>query len=112
MKRPVFRLCLGLMGAAAMLAGPAIAQLRDVKEKISGNDVNEGIQKSLPEEIGAGRGNLTTQGSSLYIVARDPFRSIRRGRQLFQRKFLPSQGQNGRDKSKLSRCCSAARKAS
>jgi mono/diheme cytochrome c family protein len=31
--------------------------------------------------------------SSIYIINRDPFRSIRRGRQLFQRKFTQAQGQ-------------------
>jgi len=34
-----------------------------------------------------------TPDSSAFIIARDPFRAIRRGRQLFQRKFLRSQGQ-------------------
>jgi hypothetical protein len=34
-----------------------------------------------------------TSDSSSFIIARDPFRAIRRGRQLFQRKFLRSQGQ-------------------
>jgi mono/diheme cytochrome c family protein len=90
---------LALALAAGAVAPLATAQLRDVKEKISGNTVNEGIQKNLPEQIGAGRGNLLTQGSSAYIIARDPFRAIRRGRQLFQRKFLPTQGFNGRDRS-------------
>jgi len=33
-----------------------------------------------------------TPDSSSFIIARDPFRAIRRGRQLFQRKFLRSQG--------------------
>jgi len=58
-----------------------------------------GINKSLPEEIGAGRGDEMTPGSSVFILARDPFRSIRRGRQLFQRKFTRAQGQgpNERD---------------
>src|SRR5688572_148794 len=76
----------------------ANAQLRDVKDKISGNTVNEGIQKNLAEQKGAGRGNTLTQNTSLYIIARDPFRAIRRGRQLFQRKFLPTQGFSGRDR--------------
>ena len=52
-----------------------------------------GINKSLAEEIGAGRGDLLTPNSSIYIIKRDPFRSIRRGRQLFQRKFTRAQGQ-------------------
>ena len=57
------------------------------------NPINAGINKSLPEEIGAGRGDINTPGSSLYIIKRDPFRSVRRGRQLFQRKFTRTQGQ-------------------
>jgi hypothetical protein len=95
--RPLFA---GAVALATALAIPqANAQLRDVKEKISGNGVNEGPQKNLPEEIGAGRGSINTIGSSLYIINRDPFRAIRRGRQLFQRKFLPTQGFSGRDRS-------------
>src|SRR5678815_2137454 len=57
------------------------------------NTANAGIAKSLALEVGAGRGNLTTPDSSSFIIARDPFRAIRRGRQIFQRKFLRSQGQ-------------------
>src|SRR5678815_4828946 len=57
------------------------------------NTANAGIAKSLALEVGAGRGNLTTPDSSSFIIARDPFRAIRRGRQLFQRKFLRGQGQ-------------------
>jgi hypothetical protein len=89
----------GFLFSTALVANEASAQLRDVKEKISGNTVNEGIQKNLAEQIGTGRGNTSTQGSSIYIIKRDPFRAIRRGRQLFQRKFLPTQGFNGRDRS-------------
>jgi len=83
---------------ATTLVGGASAQMRDVKDKISGNAVNEGIQKNLAEEIGAGRGDALMQNSSIYLIKRDPFRAIRRGRQLFQRKFLPSQGFGGRDR--------------
>jgi hypothetical protein len=57
------------------------------------NAANEGINKSFTEQIGAGRGNINTPGSSLFIINRDPFRAIRRGRQIFQRKFVRSQGQ-------------------
>src|SRR5579863_7414180 len=57
------------------------------------NTAAAGINKSLTDEIGAGRGTVLTPGSSLYIIKRDPFRSIRRGRQLFQRKFTHAQGQ-------------------
>ena len=54
------------------------------------------IGKSLTEEIGAGRGDVDTPGSSQYLIARDPFRAVRRGRQLFQRKFTLEQGQGPR----------------
>ena len=69
---------------------PAISQLIDRTQ--NPNNGNFGIAKSLTQEIGAGRGDVTTPGSSAFIIARDPFRSIRRGRQLFQRKFLRTQG--------------------
>ena len=50
------------------------------------------IVKSLKEQIGTGQGNKLTPGSSIYLIKRDPARSIRRGRQLFQRKFTANQG--------------------
>jgi mono/diheme cytochrome c family protein len=68
----------------------ALAQLNDRTQ--NPNVANSGIAKSLTEQIGAGTGNWTTPDSSSFIIARDPFRAIRRGRQLFQRKFLRSQG--------------------
>lgn len=52
-----------------------------------------GINKSLADEVGAGRGDVLTPYSAIYMISRDPFRSIRRGRQLFQRKFTQAQGQ-------------------
>ena len=78
-------------GVLASLYGTAAAQLID--RTLAPNVLNEGIAKSLGEEIGAGRGDVVTPGSSAYIIARDPFRAIRRGRQLFQRKFTRAQGQ-------------------
>jgi len=90
------------LGAAALaLGGGAGAQMRDIKEKMTLPQANaaDGIRKNLPEQVGAGRGNLNTIGSSIYIINRDPARSIRRGRQLFQRKFLDTQGFSGRDRS-------------
>ncbi|MGV6806386.1 MAG: di-heme oxidoredictase family protein, partial [bacterium] len=79
----------------ALLAGsvmhfPAHAELNDLTQ--TPNTVNEGIAKSLTEQIGLGRGDLDTPDSSMYIIKRDPFRSIRRGRQLFQRKFRIAEG--------------------
>lgn len=54
------------------------------------------IAKSLEEQIGTGQGDALTPGSSIYLIKRDPARSIRRGRQLFQRKFTAAQGQGPR----------------
>jgi len=89
-----------LTAAAVAFGGTADAQLRDKKEKMTLPQANaaDGINKNLPEQVGAGRGNLTTIGSSIYIINHDPARAIRRGRQLFQRKFLPTQGFSGRDR--------------
>jgi hypothetical protein len=67
------------------------AQLTDRTQAPS--TAKTGIAKSLQEETGAGRGDIMTPGSSIFIINRDPFRSIRRGRQLFQRKFTRAQGQ-------------------
>lgn len=69
---------------------PASAQMTDRTQ--NPNVANVGIAKSLTQEIGAGEGDWMTPDSSSFIIARDPFRAIRRGRQLFQRKFLRSQG--------------------
>src|SRR6266852_8657516 len=57
------------------------------------NPINAGINKSLTQEIGASRGTINTPDSSLFIINRDAFRAVRRGRQLFQRKFTRVQGQ-------------------
>jgi hypothetical protein len=58
------------------------------------NVANEGIARPLigpaldggPSQIGDGRSS-GSPNSSLNVIAFDPFRAIRRGRQLFQRKF-------------------------
>lgn len=76
--------------AALICVFPAFAQLVDRTQ--NPNTANAGIAKSLLQQIGMGRGNAATPDSSAFIISRDPFRSIRRGRQLFQRKFLRSQG--------------------
>lgn len=74
-----------------LLISGAYAQLVDRTK--APNASNEGIAKSLEEQVGPGRGDLRTPGSSAYIVARDPFRAIRRGRQIFQRKFNRQDGE-------------------
>ncbi|NJO12315.1 MAG: thiol oxidoreductase-like protein [Gammaproteobacteria bacterium] len=80
------------LGAALFFAIslPVHAQLTDLTQ--TPNLEGAGIHKSLEQQIGAGVGDLLTPGSSTYIIARDPARSIRRGRQLFQRKFTLTQG--------------------
>ena len=76
---------------SAMSISALHAQMIDNTQATS--TANAGINKSLKDEIGAGRGNTLTPNSSIYIINRDPYRSIRRGRQLFQRKFTRAQGQ-------------------
>src|SRR6266404_2051993 len=71
--------------------GTCSAQLTD--RTLAPNTAQAGIAKSLEQETGAGRGDVLTPNSSSFIIQRDPFRSIRRGRQLFQRKFTHAQGQ-------------------
>jgi hypothetical protein len=77
------------------LPGAAWAQLTDQTQ--APNTAKAGIAKSLQDETGAGRGDATTWNSSVFIIQRDPFRSIRRGRQLFQRKFTRLQGQGANE---------------
>jgi len=76
--------------ALCLLGVAARAQLTDRTQTPNGADA--GIAKSLAQEIGAGRGDELMLGASRFVIARDPFRSIRRGRQLFQRKFTTAQG--------------------
>jgi hypothetical protein len=76
---------------STLVAGPLLAQLPD--RTVTPNAANEGIAKSYTQQVGAGRGDVMTEGSSAFIIARDPARAIRRGRQIFQRKFTRLQGQ-------------------
>jgi hypothetical protein len=80
-----------LCSAPALLDVPALAQLVD--RTMAPNAAGEGIALSLAEQIGPGRGDWFTPDSSSFLINRDPFRSIRRGRQLFQRKFTVGVGQ-------------------
>ena len=66
-----------------LLSMVTLAQLIDNTQ--APNNAKAGINKSLQDQVGAGRGDILTQNSSIYIINRDPFRSIRRGRQIFQR---------------------------
>jgi hypothetical protein len=78
------------VSSVLILALPVSAQLID--KTLAPNPAGAGIAKSYSQEIGAGRGDVNTPDSSIFIIKRDPFRSIRRGRQLFQRKFTHAQG--------------------
>ena len=79
-----------------VLASAALAALAGQGQAIdrttAPNAIGAGIAKSLEDEAGVGRGNALTPDSSAFVIARDPFRAIRRGRQLFQRKFTMAQG--------------------
>lgn len=80
-----------LCGALVGFAVGAHAQLVD--ESQVGSTVPLGaISESLEEQIGAGRGDVKMPLSSVYLIKRDPARAVRRGRQLFQRKFTATQG--------------------
>lgn len=81
----------GSFSAVLLMGSVAHAQLVDNTRATS--VVKAGVRKSLAQEVGAGRGSLMTPDSSIYIINRDPFRAIKRGRQLFQRKFARVQGQ-------------------
>ncbi len=87
----------GFIGGLLLLAGAAV-QAQMIDNTQAPNTAKAGINKSLLDEIGAGRGDVMTSGSSVYIINRDPFRSVRRGRQLFQRKFTRLQGQGANEK--------------
>jgi mono/diheme cytochrome c family protein len=85
--------CLALLWVAA--SAPIFGQLVD-KNKAP-NTASEGISRPLmngnyPTQIGDGRWG-TDPNTSENVIAFDPFRAIRRGRQLFQRKFTRLEGQ-------------------
>src|SRR2546428_13125817 len=90
LKIKVIVICV-LVAAVSLLSIPTLGQLIDKTR--APNVADAGIAKSLADQIGAGRGDVMTPNSSVCIIKRDPFRSIRRGRQLFQRKFTRAQGQ-------------------
>jgi hypothetical protein len=82
-----------------LLSGISAAQLSDLTQTpnraaplTATAAAGEGIRKTFQAEVGAGRGDVNTPDSSLFIIQRDPFRSIRRGRQVFQRKFRMAEG--------------------
>ena len=87
---------LSICAAVFVLAASTkiVGQLVDRNKAL--NAAGEGIARPLigepgPSQVGDGR-NGGDPNSSLNVIARDPFRAIRRGRQLFQRKFAQSEG--------------------
>src|SRR6478735_5755179 len=82
-----------VVGLAVCMIQASVAHAQLVDNTLAPNTAKSGINKSLASEIGPGRGDVMTPNSSLFIINRDPFRSIRRGRQIFQRKFTRAQGQ-------------------
>jgi mono/diheme cytochrome c family protein len=90
-KRQTYVIAGVCLGVSIGMLTPVAAQLID-KTKAP-NVAGQGIHKSLTEQIGVGRGDAMTPNSSCFIINRDPFRAIKRGRQLFQRKFTRAEGQ-------------------
>jgi di-heme oxidoreductase (putative peroxidase) len=82
--------CMAQTVVFALFAAPAFAQLTDQTQ--TPNTEHAGIFKSLEQQIGNGVGNVMTPDTSSFLIARDPARAVRRGRQLFQRKFTLAQG--------------------
>src|SRR5262245_11930561 len=89
------KLALASVFAIAFASDPASAQLVDATQ-VTPNVPGGQIGKSLDQQIGAGHGNDVTPSSAVYLIKRDPARSVRRGRQIFQRKFTEEQGQGPR----------------
>ena len=81
-----------LLVGVAILPRAAFSQMIDQTQ--APNAAKDGINKTFAGQVGAGRGDWSTPGSSSFLISRDPFRAIRRGRQIFQRKFtrLEQQG--------------------
>lgn len=79
------------MAALLTWGGPAFAQLTDTTQTfptVPGGHINRSVQ----EQIQAGTGPDHVGGTSAYFIKRDPARAIRRGRQIFQRKWTANQG--------------------
>ena len=76
------KFCLKLLALSAALTMTMVATAQMTDNTQATNTAKAGINKSLTDEIGSGRGTLSTPSSSVFIINRDPFRAIRRGRQL------------------------------
>jgi mono/diheme cytochrome c family protein len=85
MNRTRFELLLSSL--LAVIVSPMFLLGQMIDQTQAPNSAKDGINKSLSQQVGAGRGDSVTPDSSSFIISRDPFRAIRRGRQIFQRKF-------------------------
>ena len=91
-----------LTGLWMVTADPSAAQLVGCAQVAPTNAPAGCIERTLEEQIDKGHdGTLPGSGfnietSSVFLIEHDPARSIRRGRQLFQRKFTENQGQGPR----------------
>ncbi len=91
-----------LAGLWLATADPTAAQLVGCDQVGPTNAPAGCIERSLEEQIDKGHdGSLPGSGfnvetSSPFLILHDPARSIRRGRQLFQRKFTENEGQGPR----------------
>ncbi len=90
MQHPIRRLSRFLAVLSVLVVPALIAQETDLTQ--TPNAAGAGIARSFIDQIGGGQGDLTTPDCSIFLIKRDPFRSIARGRQLFQRKFTQAQG--------------------
>lgn len=84
------RALLSRVVALTILATTGLAQETDITQ--TPNPIGAGIQRSFTDQVGAGHGSVWIPDSSVFLIRRDPFRSIARGRQVFQRKFTRAQG--------------------
>src|SRR6185503_9641836 len=96
-KRCRMKTVLGFCAAVFVLCASASIYGQLIDKNRAPNTANEGITRPLtgtpyPSQVGNGR-TSTDPNSSLNVIAFDPFRAIRRGRQLFQRKFGRIDGQ-------------------
>ena len=89
-----------VLGTAAFMTLAQVAHAQLIDNNQAPNTAKAGINKSLANEIGPGRGDLMTPNSSLFIITRDPFRSVRRGRQ------IPQGSREARITSTVSQVCS------
>lgn len=87
---------LALTAQICLLAASGAIRAQETDQTQTPNAAGAGIALSFAQQIGSGQGDLLTPGSSIFLIKRDPFRSIARGRQLFQRKFTKAQGHGPR----------------